>query len=220
MGRLRLATSSVVLPRLPTPPRTTRVAGTPVRRGAVARSAAPAGRLFALALLAALAAEAADAQVRVVRRNDERLKGVTSVDVVVTGIDAAAADCRLDKPSLERAAVRLLNGPGLRATVSERASSWFYTVRVDVRSTIAAGRCATALWIGLIAHVDGIPDSDRDGPPAAWGSLLVGEMALLHDLAVVQGEPGSHASAVDASLRTQISAIGERIRLANRPAGP
>ena len=174
-------------------------------------------QLSALALLVgALIPIAASAQVRVVRRGDERLKGITSLDVVVTGLDAGIPPCGLEKGSLLRESARLLNGPGLRATISERASSWFYTVVIDVRSTLTAGRCATALSTDLVAHVDGIPEADRAAPPEAWGSLLIGDLTLIHDLAVIQSDPSGHPAAIDASLRKQISSIGERIRLANR----
>ena len=183
--------------------------------------AAPLRRTSALTLIiSALVLLTANAQVRVVRRGDERLKGISSVDVVVTGLDAGTAACGLDKPSLLRESARRLNSPGLRATISERASSWFYTLTVDVRSTLTAGRCATAVATDLIAHVDGIPEADRHGPPEEWGSLLVGGITLIHDLAVVQSDRAGHATAVAASLAKQISSIGERIRLANRLAEP
>lgn len=183
----------------------------------VPAGAALARRVAALALLAgALIPIVGGAQVRVVRRGDERLKGITSVDIVVTGLDAGPSRCGLDKASLLRDSARLLNGPGLRATISEHASSWFYSVTVDVRSTLLQGRCATALSTDLIAHADGIPDADRHAPPEEWGSLLVGEITLIHELAVVQSEAAAHADGVAASLRKQISSMKDRIRLANR----
>jgi hypothetical protein len=80
----------------------------------------------------------------------------------------------------------------------------------------SGGRCATALATALIAHVEGIPEADRHAPGGEWGSLLVGALPLIEDLAVIQSEPANHAARVRIELRKQISAIGERIRLANR----
>ena len=172
--------------------------------------------LTAALVLSAALPFTADGQVRVVRRGDERLKGITTVDVVVTGIDTTATQCGLDKPALLRESATRLNGHGLRATVSERASSWFYTVVVDVRSDRTGDHCATALSTDLIAHVDGIPEADRYAPAEEWGSLLVGDVTLIHDLAVVQSDASGHAVATVSSLRKQMSSIRERIRLANR----
>ena len=157
----------------------------------------------------------ADGQVRVVRRGDDRFRGIHTIDVVIEPIDGLFS-CGLLKDDLMRAATTALRDTGLRATVSERASSWFYTAEVDVVTDADKGRCATALSSDLIAHVDGIPDADRSPGTGEWGSLLVGKLSLLHELAVIHSEPSSHAARVIGELRKQISAIGERIRLANK----
>jgi hypothetical protein len=169
----------------------------------------------AVALAAALNTAPIDAQVRVVRRGDERLVGITRVDVVVGGLDETAV-CGVRKPELQQQAVAQLVAAGLRASASERDSSWFYSVRVDVRSQRVNGSCATALATDLIAHGDAVPEADRHAAPQDWGSLLVGEMTLIHDLALVSGRAADHAAAVAASLAAQTAAIGERIRTANR----
>jgi hypothetical protein len=166
-------------------------------------------------LLTEIAAVAAPAQVRVVRRGDDRLAGIDAVDVVVRGLDSETQPCGLAKSALLDVAASALRSAGLRATVSVRDSSWFYSTIVGVASSASGGRCATALSTSLIAHVDGIPGTDRYAPER-WGSLLVGEMPLVSELAVVHTTPSSHAAAVAAAVRKQISAIGERIRLANR----
>lgn len=166
-------------------------------------------------LLTLMSSSTVPAQVRVVRRGDERLAGIETVDVVVRGLDAGAMPCGIDKPVLFEAATSAFRAAGLRATVSARDSSWFYSAIVGVSSNTSDGRCATALSISLIAHVNGMPEADRSSPDR-WGSLLVGEMPLVSELAVVHTTPSSHAAAVAAAVRKQISAIGERIRLANR----
>ena len=177
----------------------------------VARLKVPAVML----LLTLMSSSTVPAQVRVVRRGDERLAGIETVDVVVRGLDTGAMPCGIDKPVLFEAATSALRAAGLRATVSARDSSWFYSTIVGVASSAGGGRCATALSTSLIAHVDGIPGADRYAPDR-WGSLLVGEMPLVSELAVVHTTPSGHAAAVAEAVRKQISAIGERIRVANR----
>ena len=82
------------------------------------------------ALLIVGASIAASPQVRVVRRGDERLAGIDTVDVVVRGLDTAPAACGVGKPALFDAATGALRRAGLRATVSARDSSWFYSTIV------------------------------------------------------------------------------------------
>jgi hypothetical protein len=175
----------------------------------VARLKVPAVMLLLTVLSAAVTA-----QVRVVRRGDERLAGIDTVDVVVRGLESGAP-CGLARPALFDAATSALRRAGLRATVSARDSSWFYSAIVEVDVSAGGGRCATALSTRLIAHVDGIPGADRYAPER-WGSLLVGEMSLASELSVVQTATAGHAAAVVGSLQKQVSAIGVRIRLANR----
>ncbi len=123
------------------------------------------------------------------RRGDERLAGIETVDVVVRGLDSETQHaCGLAKSALLDAAASALRSAGLRATVSARDSSWFYSTIVGVASSASGGRCATALSTSLIAHVDGIPGADRYAPDR-WGSLLVGEMPLVSELAVVHTTP-------------------------------
>jgi hypothetical protein len=183
----------------------------------VARRTPPRRRVVAAAMAALLfAAVTAAAQVRVVRRGDDRLKGISTLDVVVRGLDAAPSPCGLVRDELLRVAAAPLRAAGLRATTSDRDSSWYYSAIVDVTSAATDGRCATALTTTVIAHVDGIPEADRGAPPAAWGSLLIGEMPLVTERGVVQTPMAGHAGAVGDALRAQAAAIGERIRQANR----
>ena len=173
-------------------------------------------RPVAIAVLLTVCGTAATAaQVRVVRRGDDRLTGINTVDVVVRGLESPATPCGLTKPALFEAATSTLRGAGLRATVSAKDSSWFYSAVVELAVRAGGGRCATALSTRLIAHVDGIPGADRYAPER-WGSLLVGEMLLVSELTVVQTAPAGHAAAVLEAARKHVSAIGARIRLANQ----
>jgi hypothetical protein len=174
-----------------------------------------ASRRAIAALLIVGASVATAAQVRVVRRGDERLAGIDTVDVVVRGLDSGAASCGLATPALFDAATGALRRAGLRATVSARDSSWFYSAIVELNVSAAGGRCATALSTRLVAHVEGVPGADRYAPER-WGSLLVGEMTLGSELSVVHTSAAGHATAVAQTLQKHVSAIGERIRLANR----
>ena len=112
--------------------------------------------LLALAMLAGAVASVPAEQVRVVRYGDDRLTGVTSVDVVVSMAPGGEA-CQLTPSALQDAGVAALRQAGVKATVSARASSWFYTVYVRLASVAAADRCVTAVETQLVARVQGSP---------------------------------------------------------------
>jgi hypothetical protein len=165
-----------------------------------------------LLLAAALTLQAGP--VRVVRYGDERLEGITRVDVIVQQTGDAQA-CRVVKDVLQRTATAALAEAHVPASVSEKASSWFYSVQISITSSLTAGRCATSVWTELVAQVDGVPEADRYAAPGSWGSLLVGQLSLLRESAVVSSTPGDHQARVLSTLRVQAAAIGSRIKAAN-----
>jgi hypothetical protein len=165
-----------------------------------------------LLLVAAMTLQAGP--VRVVRYGDERLKGITRVDVVVHETGDVHA-CRVGKNGLQRAATAALAEVPLAASVSEKASSWFYSLEVTTASILTGERCATSVWTELVAHVDGMPEADRYAPPGAWGSLLVGQLSLLRQSAVVSSPLAHHQTRLESTLRVQVAAIGGRIKAAN-----
>jgi hypothetical protein len=167
--------------------------------------------MFAAAAMTAAAAS----QVRVVRYGDDRLTGITQVDVVVS-IAGDVDRCPIDRARLQQAAVETLRALQVRATVSEKASSWFYSVLVSAHAAAVGGSCASAIGAELIAQVDGIPEADRHAAPGAWGSLLVGRLSLIRETAMVTSRAPEHAVPVETALRAQIAAIGERISAVNR----
>jgi hypothetical protein len=156
----------------------------------------------------------AEAQVRVVRRDDDRLRGIRRVDVLVRDL-AADAECGLDRRTLQDTAVEALEATGLRAAVSAAAPSWFYTVDIEARALQVGDQCVSSVTADLVAHVDGSPDADRGLPGNAWGSLLVGAMRLVHESALMAAPRGQHAARVAGELRARVTAIGERVRQAN-----
>jgi len=177
----------------------------------------------ALALvIAAILAPGLDAlqgpHVRVVRYGDDRLSGITAVDVVAGDMRANA--CGLSQAMLQETALTALRAAGMTASVSERASSWFYTVYVTAESSAADGQCVTAVSTELVAQVDGIPEPDRGAAPDAWGSLLVGQMPLVRESALVSSGRAEHAGRVASTLGAQVSGIGARIRAVNEPDPP
>jgi hypothetical protein len=173
-------------------------------------------RRAGLVLLASFAlGSLVDAQVRVVRRGDDRLRGIRSVDVVVIDTPPSDSECAVGTRTLQEGAVAALQATGLRGTVSAKAPSWFYTVEIDVRSLRAGEHCVTSLSADLIAHVDGSPEADRGLPANAWGSLLVGTMRLVHESALLAAPRDQHAMRVAAELRARLTAIGERVKRAN-----
>jgi hypothetical protein len=144
-----------------------------------------------------------------------RLSGITAVDVVVSEMNANA--CGLSRAALQDSAVTALRAAGTTASVSAKASSWFYTVYVTAESSAADGRCVTAVRAELMAQVSGIPEADRFAPQDGWGSLLVGEMPLVRQSAMVNSSRTGHAAQVDAVVREQVTAIGARIKAVNQP---
>jgi hypothetical protein len=173
-------------------------------------------RAGGLGLLLALLCGAAsgDAQVRVVRRGDDRLRGIQTVDIVVR-TPAATTACTVPRATLQDASVSALREAGLRATLSQAASSWFYTVEIELETLIAADRCVTSLTAELVAHVDGLPEADRGLPGNAWGSLLVGTMRLIRESGLIASSATEHAARATVELRDRLTAMGARIRKAN-----
>ena len=128
-------------------------------------------------LLAALAT--AEEQVRVILYGDDRLKGITEVDVVVTVLGEPAACAVARSGTADWATNVFSEGSRIRATVSEKASSWHYTVLMTVHRSPAGDGCASAVSTELVAQVEGFPEADKFAAPGAWGSILMGPMSLV-----------------------------------------
>ena len=172
-------------------------------------------RALIAALVAAGMVEVASAQVRVVRYDDDRLRGITEVDVVV----AVAGDverCGVSRVRLQQRTIDVLRESRLKATSSEKASSWFYSVLVSAHTAAVGSSCATAMTTELVAQVEGIPEADRYAPTGSWGSLLVGPLCLVRETAMATSAATEHAGSVDITLRAQLTAIGARISAANQ----
>ena len=175
-------------------------------------------RLLRFAVIVAVAGfglTSVQGQVRVVRHGDERLAGITAVDVLVRVTPDRDAPCATARVHLQEVAINALREVPLTATLSEKSASWFYTVLVTVASTAAGRSCAAAVATELIAHVEAMPDADRAAPPGTWGSLLVGELPLVRDSALVTTPAKAHDAAVHKVLRAQLASLGRRIRAAN-----
>ena len=155
------------------------------------------------------------ADVRVVRYGDDRLTGITTIDVVVPDLDAHAASCGLSRVELQDAAVASLRAAGIKASVSGRASSWFYTIYVTVGAAAEDDRCVSSIGAELMAQVEGIPEADRHAAKDAWGSLLVGQMSLAREGVIISSSRAGHRARAEASVRDQVGAIGARIRAVN-----
>ena len=163
-------------------------------------------------LVAALAT--AEEQVRVILYGDDRLKGITEVDVVVTVLGDTAA-CTVSRPALQTGATNTLRNSRIRATVSEKASSWHYTVLMTIHLSAAGNGCASAVTTELVAQVEGFPEADKFAAPGAWGSILMGPMSLVRENDLVTSAPREHDAAVQAAALAQVAALAERVRRAN-----
>ena len=127
---------------------------------------------FAALCAACLGLAPAQGQVRVVRQGDERLAGITAVDVLVRVAPERDAPCATARAPLQELAIGALRAVPLTATLSEKSASWFYTVLVTVTSTVAGRSCAAAVATELIAHVEAVPDADRAAPPPGHAERL------------------------------------------------
>jgi hypothetical protein len=169
---------------------------------------------WATGVLLLLSVTVADAQVRVVLYGDDRLRGISEVDVVVT-VAGDAPGCAVARPSLQTDAVGTLRASRIRATVSEKASSWHYTILISVQTRAAGNECASAVSTDLVAQVEGFPEADKFAAPEAWGSILIGPMTLVRENDLVTSGQREHDAAVQAAARAQVTALAERIRRAN-----
>jgi hypothetical protein len=169
-----------------------------------------------IAFLAFAAALPTQAQVRVVRYGDDRLSGIREVDVLVSKAADATSRCVSAEAPLAALARDVLQQSNIKATISEKTTSWFYSVVITVTSAVAGTRCAAALTTELLAEVQGMPEADRHVPAGTWGSLLVGHMPLIHLTGLVITPAEEHDAAVRDAVRARVTSIAERIRAARR----
>lgn len=173
---------------------------------------------IALVAMLLMAQAAARTQVRVVRSAEDRLAGIAMVDVVVEHRPSrATADdrCRIARHDLGRAAVAALASAGLRATSSDRSSSWFHTVYITTEATMAGGSCVTWVATALRTAVHAIPDAESHTAAGSWGSLLRGDLDLARDGALISSAPAAHQKELLAAMRVQLARIAQRIAAAN-----
>lgn len=168
-----------------------------------------------LGALVGSAAESA-AQARLVREGDDRLKGITTVDVVIDPVRPEAARCGVTREGLQQIVLSTLGPTGLKATISEKASSWYHTLYVAASTVISDGHCATGLVTELMAQVEGIPLEERQAPAGHVGSLLRGQLTLIRHSGIVSSRAAAHAADVRSVLREHLQAIATRVMTANK----
>ena len=169
-----------------------------------------------VAIVAVLFPATAAAQVQVVRYGDDRLAGISEVDVLVSMTTDPGGRCAVQRGGLETLAGGVLRQAGIKATTSQKASSWFYSVVISV-TTAGAGSssCASSVTTELVAQVEGIPDANLALPAGAWGSRLVGTMPLLRYTDLVTSPREEHDAAVRQACQARLIAVGEKLRAAN-----
>lgn len=172
-------------------------------------------RIVLVAVLCTISVVTSRAQVRVVRYGDDRLSGIHEVDVVVHTTSPNGEWCGPSRETLQSVTRDTLQNAALQATVSQHASSWFYSVVLRALGARVDNGCVTALIIELVAEVQGIPEADRSAVPGAWGSLLVGHMPLVATSRLVTTPEREHDSAVREVVRDQVTHIATRLRAAN-----
>jgi hypothetical protein len=172
-------------------------------------------RVWVTSLCLAASLATVDGQVRVVLYGDDRLKGIAEVDVVVDVTGDTSPACLVSRPALQTTASEMLRKSRVRATVSEKASSWHYTVQLTVHKAAVGEGCASAVSTELVAQVEGFPEADKFAASGAWGSILMGSMSLAREIDLVTSGPREHDAAVQAAARAQVIALAGRIRRAN-----
>jgi hypothetical protein len=155
-------------------------------------------------------------QGRVVRSGDERLKGIEAVDVVIDPVPPDSVRCGITRDALQQITVDTLNSAGLKATLSEKSSSWFYTVYATASTVRSSGLCATSIVTELTAQVAGIPEAERNAQPGQMGSLLVGPLTLIRHNGIVSSRASVHATHVRSVLSDHLSGIAQRVTAANK----
>jgi len=156
------------------------------------------------------------APARIVRQGDDRLKGITAVDVVIDPMRAEAARCGVNRDALHQVVIHTMSPTGLKATISEKSSSWHYTIYVTVSTVISDGHCATGIVTELMAQVEGVPVTDKQTPPSEWDSLLVGQLTLIRHNGIVSSRRSAHAADVRSMVSEHLLAIGTRVMAANK----
>ena len=172
--------------------------------------------VFVLSVALSGVAAAAEAQVRELRHGEDRLKGITAVDVAIDPVSADAARCGIARVRLQEAAMETLTAAGLRATLSAKASSWFYTVYATVSSVRSGGQCSSSVVTELTAQVQGIPEADRQVPADRLGALLVGQLTLIRHNGIVSSRAAAHTGQVRALLREHLTDIARRVAIATK----
>ena len=165
--------------------------------------------------LVVLSSATTAAQVRVVRYGDDRLTGIEEVDVLIRLASPVHTQCPVSVADLRQRAIANLATRNIKATISEKARSWHYSIVVEVRSASTGGGCASAIVTELVAEVAGMPEGDTLRPPGAWGSLLIWFMPLRRDNTLVIGSALEHDAAVQRSVDEHVAAIAAAIRTAN-----
>ena len=171
-------------------------------------------RAAAIAIGVVLFTSAARGQVRVVRSDSARLAAVEAVDVLVTHGNAASPACDVTTRAIGTGAVDTLGAAQVRATISDKARSWFYSLVIELHTRQHGASCATAMSTELVAEVEAVPEADRHAPPGAWGSLFRGYMPLAHEADVVVGPPAGHDADVQRAVAAQVAAVAARVRAA------
>lgn len=169
--------------------------------------------VVATALVASQAG--AGAQVRTILYGDDRLAGISEVDVVVTVTGDGSTPCPVSRPALQTSATGVLRASRIRATVSEKASSWHYSVLINVHRATAGQGCVSAVTTELVAQVEGFPEADKFAAPGAWGTILIGPMSLVREIDLVTSGAREHDATVQAAAGAQVAALAARIRRAN-----
>jgi hypothetical protein len=176
------------------------------------------------AILGVLSGTVSLGQVRVVRHGDDRLAGITQVDVVVEIAGDLSGQCAMGRAAVAELAQAALREAGVKASLSEKASSWFYSVVIRVTTAAASPAssqppvrgsvCVAFVETELVAQVAGFPEGDRNAT-GKWGSILIGQMPLVAKTDLVTGAPEEHDAAVRQAVRASVTLIATKLRAAN-----
>lgn len=130
------------------------------------------------------------------------LKGLTTLGVVVEGLDGAAAKCGLSQDALESALVKQLSDAGFKVVLNSDEDTYLYVNVITASPT--GGLCVSRYDAFLYTHTTATL-SYQSAP------VLV-EVSLLHKGGLTGGPPSAHGEAVGRGVREYVDQFVGQIR--------
>jgi hypothetical protein len=130
------------------------------------------------------------------------LKGLTTLGVVVEGLEGAGAKCGLSQEPLEAALVKQLSDAGFKVVLNSDEDSYLY-VNV-ITASPAASLCVSRYDAFLYTH--------SAAKLSYQATPVLVEVSLLHKGGLTGGPPSAHGEAVGRGVREYVESFVAQIR--------